>query len=498
MSKPYYQDSKITIIQGHILDVLPTLPDKSVHCVVTSPPYWGLRDYGLPPQVWSCGCEVDHSEGCEHEWGKENPPIHAGQIKHTKDGGASSNLPSSSEGGNAPTGQFCQKCQAWRGSLGLEPDPDLYIQHIVQVFREIWRVLRKDGTVWLNMGDSYASGGRGLGGNIEFLGEGTARAQALGPKTAPDGLKPKDLCMIPARVALALQADGWWLRSDIIWSKPNSMPESVTDRPTRSHEYVFLLTKAAKYFWDADAVREPHSKSGGWKTPDGWDTSTGDGGHGSFHKQGREKGQKGYYERKGGISKEDYEEKKWLEKTDGVARPPMTMKDREYNPAGRNLRSVWTIATQPFPDAHFATFPEKLVEPCIKAGTSEKGCCPECGAPWVRVVEKTQVKSPKTSRPEVNRAAVGDGISDSSTFKTGLLPQSKTIGWKPSCECYKKTHLALIPYDAIIPCTVLDPFGGSGRTAIVAKKLGRKCIIIELKGEYCEMPLKKLSQELIF
>ena len=327
--KPYYQDNFATQYEGHVLDVLPQLPPESVHSVCTSPPYWGLRDYGLPPQIW------DDPGGCEHEWGDE--------IIRTHEGGGNDGVPKewqrpsreAHKGGSS--GHFCQLCNAWRGSLGLEPTPELYIQHLVQIFREVRRVLRKDGTLWLNIGDSYASG-KGLcfnpGGGANSL-EGhaklkEAKAYKLNRPNISDlkgmGLKPKDLCGIPWRVALALQADGWWLRSDIIWSKPNPMPESVTDRPTRAHEYVFLLTKSAKYFYDQDAVREEYQ----------------------------------------GLGKPRQFAKKGNQDRNDTGR----LYEAE-NKGGRNLRSVWTIATQPYPKAHFAVFPEKLVEICILAATKE-------------------------------------------------------------------------------------------------------------------------------
>jgi len=464
---PYYKDNHITQFNGHVLDVLPQLPAESVHMCVTSPPYWGLRDYGLPPQIW------DDPGGCEHEWGDMLISKANDSNRHTlewKTGGDPT--AGKTKGEPSPQGQFCQICGAWRGSLGLEPTPELYIKHIVQVFREVWRVLRKDATLWLNLGDSYAGGGRGGGGKNENDRWGVPSSKI------PSNLKPKDLCGIPWRVALALQADGWYLRSDIIWAKPNPMPESVQDRPTRAHEYVFLLTKAAKYFFDQDAVREksstirpellsfgnerPNKNYPGHsndrrrsKKPDGWATHLGN--HGSFHKEGREKG-----------------------------------KALEIQ-LGRNLRSVWTIATEPTKECHFATFASKLVEPCIKAGTSEKGCCPECGAAWVRVVES--IKNYHAIRPDTGKPrekALIDVKShkknplDGNKNKERYNIESKTIGWKPSCKCgIEKT----------IPCTVLDPFSGSGKTGIVAKKLGRRAILIELKDEYCKMPIPKLAQE---
>lgn len=244
------EDDPIAILQGDCLDVLRTLPDECVNCVVTSPPYWGLRDYGVT------------------------------------------------------------------GQLGLEPTPEEYVANMVNVFREVRRVLRSDGVVFLNLGDSYCN---------------ESTCDAL--------LKPKDLVGIPWRVAFALQADGWWLRQDIIWAKPNSMPESVTDRCTKAHEYVFLLAKSARYWYDLEAIREP--------LKDGAD-----------HDRRR-----AYVGAEYGVSSKGEQ----APATPGRMRPMMS------NPAGRNRRSVWTIATQPYPGAHFATFPPALIEPMILAGCPKGG-----------------------------------------------------------------------------------------------------------------------------
>jgi DNA modification methylase len=274
----------LTIHHGDCREVLPTLAAESVHCVVTSPPYWGLRDYGTA------------------------------------------------------------------GQLGLEPTPEEYVASMVAVFREVRRVLRADGTVWLNLGDCYATGAgsyRNPGSDVEPIDHGGkqaytrdyARAQ---PNRMPlEGLKPKDLVGIPWRVAFALQADGWYLRSDIIWAKPNPMPESVTDRPTKAHEYVFLLSKSPRYFYDTDAVREAgvSTDGGPMVVPDGW--AIGKGSHDTLTHSRRVR-----------------------DVTVVSGRMPAT---------GRNLRTIWTIATAPYPGAHFATFPPKLVEPCIKAGCPPHG-----------------------------------------------------------------------------------------------------------------------------
>jgi DNA modification methylase len=254
------------------------LRDGSVDCCVTSPPYWGLRDYGTP------------------------------------------------------------------GHLGLEPTPEKYVAAMVEVFREVRRVLRPSGTLWLNLGDSYHSGNRGGYRNdthrwdsspIQRRTTGT-HMEAVSPNRLPqEGLKDKDLVGIPWRVAFALQADGWWLRSDIIWSKPNPMPESVTDRPTKAHEYVFLLAKSERYYFGQEAVREPHTH------PDAW-RNTGD--------------------------------RSTVKELDrpyalAISRP----KDHIGHKHGRNVRTVWTIATQPYAGAHFATFPEDLARRCILAGCPEGG-----------------------------------------------------------------------------------------------------------------------------
>jgi len=322
-----------------VCDGLARLADESVHCCVTSPPYWGLRDYGV------------------------------------------------------------------EGQIGLEPTPEAFVTRLVDVFREVRRVLHADGTLWLNLGDSYANDGKWGGSSGGKHVKALHGNSGVGRAKRETGLKPKDLVGIPWMVAFALRADGWYLRQEIIWAKPNPMPESVTDRCTKAHEHVFLLTKGSSYFFDADAIREPstsgdlrrpyapgqvdsrgngHDRGGGQlrkvKVPGGWDR--GEGGHGTIHRAGR--------------TSAEYQE--------ASVQP------------GRNKRSVWTIATQAFPEAHFATFPEELAETCIKAG------CPAGG-------------------------------------------------------------------------TVLDPFGGAGTTGLVADKLGRNAILIELNPAYAAMAERRIRDD---
>jgi len=357
------------------------------------------------------------------------------------------------QGKEMSQGQFCQRCNAWRGCLGLEPTPELYVKHMVEVFREVRRVLRDDGTLWLNLGDSYAgnsSAGDKVFGNPEFNANRPSRAETkTAAKIVPPGLKPKDLVGIPWRVAFALQADGWWLRSDIIWHKPNPMPESVTDRPTKSHEYVFLLTKSARYYYDAEAVSE--------KVDPKWENS---------HYK--------YYRGKGTASHKDQQ--------------PYHQDDGRFADTGgrfaptRNRRSVWTIATKPYRGAHFATYPPALVEPCILAGTSARGACSECGAPWKRVVEKpkppaevyTGTVKPDSiapvSHPELGRVGMGQKLQNWLNAHPAI-----TTGWRPTCDCGRED---------VTPCLVLDPFCGSGTTGMVAIKHGREFVGLDLSGEY--------------
>ncbi len=444
---------RVTLLHGNCTDVLRSLPAESVHCCVTSPPYWGLRDYGNPPTIWG------GDAGCAHEWGEE---VIRGGIS-----GGPSAIPNEEHGklptfGRLPESRsaFCRHCGAWRGCLGLEPTPEAFIAHTVEVFREVRRVLRKDGTLWLNIGDSYAgstqSGGDQAGrcdGGVRQLER--QREQNCGVRTtAVSGLKPKDLVGMPWEVALALRRDGWWLRADCIWSKANPMPESVRDRPTRSHEFVFLLAKSERYFYDADAVRERtgseadpaeyaaiRAENGGWTGPDA---------------------------------------------TGAMARQRTEGKFTGTHPAGRNLRSVWHLPTQPFAEAHFATYPERLVEPCIKAGTSEHGCCPECGAPWRRLTKVTY--EPGYRKGHLGHAYRGtvDGMDDRSD-RPALDKHVETLGWEPSCACG-------CFYDPA-PCTVLDPFGGSGTTALVAAKLGRLAVHIDQSAEYLDIARKRLRAD---
>lgn len=361
------------IIQGNCLDVLRTLPDASVQCCVTSPPYWGLRDYSR------CGCI------------KVRPRNESGRSKVPRGGHAPETTDPAEPYQTATPDPGCRRCggtgkidmdsdwpTGWRGCHGLEPTLEMYVQHAVLIFREVRRCLRGDGTLWLNLGDAYTSGGRATfrSGASENKGHQTQDDQPR--PNIPAGLKPKDQCGIPWRVAFALQADGWWLRQDIIWAKPNPMPESVTDRCTKSHEYLFLLTKSQRYHFDAESIKEPvtgqaHDRGHGvnpkaYGSVNGWDNSP-SGAHTQerveFKRKANGPNSRMVRERTplGDASKPNPSRSnirpKQNESFSGVVTKVVTT---------RNKRSVWTIPTQACSDAHFATFPEDLVKPCILAG----------------------------------------------------------------------------------------------------------------------------------
>jgi len=324
MFKALYSDPWVDVFNGNCLDILAELPAESVQACVTSPPYWGLRRYdGQQDYIWG-----NHS-GCEHEWLDQsyvrNDDQTAGDKQKTNAGSVDRDVPIQHH--------QCLKCQAWNGAYGLEPAPEMYIEHTVEILRAIKRVLKKDGIVWWNIGDSYAGSGK-AGNNPDYFGKHTefgkpsSHIERFGLSgIVPRGLKPKDLCLIPFRVAIAAQQDGWYVRSVIIWSKPNPMPESVKDRPTESHEYILMLAKSHKYYFDMEAVREPARDWG------------------------------------------DRDRAKYRMGTDDPLLKQHGLVKGDFASIGRNIRSVWEITTHRYSGAHFATFPEEIPKRCILAST---------------------------------------------------------------------------------------------------------------------------------
>lgn len=384
------------VLVGDVRDGLRTLADNSVHCCVTSPPYWGLRDYGV-----------------------------AGQI-------------------------------------GREATPDQFLESMVAVFSEVRRALRPDGTLWLNIGDSYCStdkwggGKNGNTGKHTVAEDGSVPSWAVRERKQPiAGIKPKDMMGMPWRLAFALQAAGWHLRDCIIWHKPNVMPGSMTDRTCTAHEYIFLLTKSPRYYFDQQAISEPTST----KTLTVNTTP-----------------------RKGtGVESTGEKRNAFMEAAGG-----------RYHPERRNPRSVWPIALKSFKGAHFATFPPELPERCIRAGTSEKGCCSTCGAPFKRQVEKTRVPTRPGTDSKVNRASAEpdspyerhSGTIVGNRDPLRHITSTVTIGWLPTCKCE-----AAEP----VRCTVLDPFSGSGTTGMVATELNCQYIGCELNPEYAAMTHQRIG-----
>lgn len=379
---------------------------------------------------------------------------------------------------DSDSGQLCQLCGAWRGSFGLEPTPELYVNHAVQIFREVKRVLRSDGTLWLNLGDTYASQPASTG--ISYRRD---RAAVVPRNRNLDGLKPKDLIGIPWRVSDALMQDGWYRRSALPWVKRSAMPESCNDRPASALEYVFLFSKSSKYFFDMEAVRIPHKTQGdksahafGKKSNAGGATK---GNKNSFHEGGRNfRNTDIFYES--------------IEPPHGMIFCGDEMVGLDVNP-------------QAFKEAHFATFPEKLVIPMIKAGTSEHGVCGKCGNPWVRVVE-TSYKKHRPSGGKKSRIERGNRVHDGGfggwgTFGTNLLKESKTIGWQPTCPHWKwypastrASSFVGLPYETV-PATVLDPFAGALTVGKVCERLGRRWVAAELSEEYCAIAKDRIEME---
>jgi DNA modification methylase len=597
----------VRLLTGDCRAMLRELPERSIHSAVFSPPYFGLRDYGsgtwvggdpecdhYPSEEWlesqinranqlkgpprrqteaargrfieggicpKCNARLIEptiwggSEECDHVWGDLLPPALPGPGNKGPTTSSTLNNPWRNEEikvENPHGGAFCQLCGAWRGAFGLEPTPELYVQHTVEIFREIARVLRDDGTLWLNIGDSYAGSGKGGNpddasfrkqatnfGSLTYTGD-TARQAAVVNITrdvkSAWKIKPKDRMMIPHRVAIALCDDGWWIRDEIVWSK-NGMPESVEDRTCKAHEFIFMLSKARRYFYDHWNIMEMADRGYAGSEFHTGKTSDHELGRSSQHERvGSRVGRSGNKARKAAS------ERGVPVDTDGSTNGAVAG-SVPWEGSTRVCRSVWRMGTMPYPGSHFATFPPALPERCIKAGTSEHGCCPTCGAPWRRIVAKMgepdiahQLACGSDESGEYHGQATKDyegaGVQDASAVKARILDgmrQKMTLGWYPTCKCIKAPALwkypkrppfkaskdeqdlweaecrrldsdnqaicKLIAASPVVPATVLDPFGGAGTTSLVAERLGRNSIYIDLNPSYATMARERIGGE---
>ena len=428
------------IYQGDCLELAKTLPDQSVHCIVTSPPYYGLRSYETAE--WNGG-----DPECEHVADAKATKVFGNpEFNENRPSRAKTKLP------GYHYESVCGKCGATKTDMQIGNEPTLqeYIDRLVELFRELRRVLHDSGTLWLNLGDSYAgSGGAGAwskrkAGFQEYAGPRGDNANRFPEST---GLKPKDLIGVPWRVAFALQDDGWWLRSDIIWHK-NGMPESTKDRVTRAHEYIFMLTKSPRYYFDYLAIMEPAKESSLQRYENGWNGTTDDGSGGAR-------------------SGSTYQQ---------MAITGLPIGELMTSTKMARKRDVWRVNTAGYKGAHFAVYPPKLIEPCIMAGASEYGVCGACGAPWERTVNRDALKHNKYEgqKQKERNMGVQSGGTD--------FVRYATTGWEPTCDCDSE----------VVPAVVLDPFGGSGTTGMVARGLGRDYILFELSQKYIELARERI------
>ena len=561
------------VLQGNVLDVLRTLPQGSVQCVVTSPPFWGLRRYDL------CGCAQDYVRGetgmprfadgpirekaadpncrwchgtgkipgmdtewggrrdCEHEW-EATPPR---RPRSADDATRPVQQGNRGAAYDAVGGRVCRKCSCWVGALGLEPTVGLYLEHLVGVFHELRRVLRDTGVAWVEIGDSFSTHPAGLTGLKRWKAstlsnrDNTGAEQAGSIDRRSNGLREKNLSLVPCRLAIALQDEGWIVRSVVVWNRPNPMPESIRDRPAQAHSYILMLAKEPRYFYDAEAVREGAVGGHSW-------------GNRSIRKVGDEES--------------------------NIRSKPSWYESMSYQvPSGgsRNLRSVWTIPSQAYPGSHFAVFPERIPEIAILAGTSEKGACPECGAPWKRIVGRSNPSLEEAGPSTRGWANTHQQTSNPQSVESlhrndgGVYSSAVTAGWAPTCACYPdpcdRCHRPWVRQNAVqkastfnvrvrdakagilgqksglggevadateeemdayeggasaasspyrlrevevawpgcacrrpLPCVVLDLFAGSGTTLAVAKRLGRRSIGIELSPAYIALIRERVAE----
>ncbi len=473
------------VITGDCSEIMRTWPSDSIDLVVTSPPYWGLRDYGSETvRVWG----GDHE--CEHEW---NPQV-SSFNKQGGEGKQSTNL--GTLRGEDQKSDFCSTCGAWRGSLGLEPHPQLFIDHLVEICHEIRRVLKPSGTFWINLGDTYYGSGKGAGSPVENAKEVYVMDKSSVPKQnhRSNWLQPKQKLMMPARVAIALQHDGWILRSDIIWHKPNHMPSSVKDRLTNAYEHVFLFAKARRYYFDLDAIRIPHQ------------------GIASGNKERK------YLADPRQFGKEHYGRSiPWEPTVKGknpgdVWRIPTKYSSQEQERMlrhgfyrGKEFDTVIVRPKLPSKEALSIYLKErkKTSGLTVKQIAEKLKLSSELVAHWFRTDEFFNYPSPDEWKKLSDILSL-DRYYDEMTYVeevsaySEIHPRGKNPGdlWRIPTTPFPGAHFATFPPKLITPIIkagspkggiVLDPFGGSGTVGQVARRLGRRFILIEIVPEYCKM-----------
>jgi hypothetical protein len=462
------------------------LPDGCVQCCLTSPPFWNLRDYGTA--TWEGGRpDCDHKGAPKRTQAGFNERYFGRPAGDDKQGEL-----------REPYRAVCGKCGARRvdQQIGLEDTPSAYVARLVEVFREVRRILHPSGLLLLNVGDGFARGrtGRDDAGRMATDPPGWKPScpRERRDRPAPPGLKEKDLVGAPWALAFALRADGWYLRCAPPWVKDNCMPESVTDRLTTAHEYWFLLAKSPAYFWDADAVRVPLGEWSRQALESDWTRRSRNAAPGSawggagmapgvsydnrINPAGRNlRTSDVFYQ---GFDDLIERERAWLAHLEHVRANGGMLLDREGDPL------ALCYPTFAFPGAHFATFSPHMITPLLKAATSERGCCPACGAPWVRQTERRPV--PRIGHVEPCRMGQGSAGAKGNIGLPGggAAPQVVTTGWQPSCVCP--------PADAV-PCLILDCFAGSGTVGLVARRLGRRFVGFDLSPEYVRMARERIE-----
>lgn len=421
------------ITQGDCRKVMKEFPLNSIDFVMFSPPYWGLRDYGEEAEtIWG------GESSCNHKWGNKIVEHQRGQVGEGNTGNHSKAIPG--QGKEQEQGRFCQKCGAWRGQLGLEPDYRMYIQHLVEIGEEIKRILKPTGSWYLNLGDTY-SGSGGAGGDWQ---EGSRSGEPKWKQGSSGDIPSKCKMLMPYRVALALIDDGWICRNDIVWEKPNPMPHSVKDRLNTTTERIFHFVKRKHYYYDLDAIREPHKSKDELERRNVLDN----------------KGDFGGIRDDLGRSREEY-----------------------YSPNGKNPGDVFEINTQPFPECHFAVYPPKLAQKPIKSSCPPKVCA-KCGKPYERKVDKEQIEDYGRGDQDYTKQSVGTNPQQN---VSGGFPKTKRDfkGWKKTCDC---------PTDKTRSGVVLDPMCGAGSTLVKAKELDRNYIGIEISEKYAEIARERLKK----